>query len=165
MSTSNQKSIASFFQIPKCPRPPESQVETTDNRPSKSIRISISNRSNIVFDGLESKKNDTDSEVELLSVEESSTSHTISTTGTKKSNNRISLWKNKYSELFKWLKYDPLKGTAWCSYSSCKMYWIWFIIKLIKEPRQEQRWNDICLSNMKRQRNTEIMVDSWDKQL
>ena len=50
---SNQKPITSFFQAPKRSRPHESDVETTDNRPSKlskPIRINDSNSSDTETD-------------------------------------------------------------------------------------------------------------------
>lgn len=31
-------------------------------------------------------------------------------------------WKEKYSIMFKWLKYDPVSGVAHCGHSGCNMY-------------------------------------------
>lgn len=146
--TPNQKPITSFFRAPKRSRPPESDVEIADNRPSK---LPIPNRNSDDSDLLDSETNFqedfnySDNEIQLLSIEdnagdtlsisnedndilfinEGSSLHPIhptSDTSTEKSKGRIYLWKNEYHELFKWLEYDPIKGKAWCSYSSCKMY-------------------------------------------
>ena len=90
-----------------------------DNETNRDAPISIDNKDEVL-------SIDTDGN-EILSIEISgSSSHPISTTTTEKSKSRVFLWKNEYSQLFKWLKYDALKGTAQYSYSSCKMYGILF---------------------------------------
>ena len=145
--TPNQKPITSFFQVPKRSRTPNSEnIETTDNRPSKlstpvcSIRDSDSSNSKTNGDNLNNDSCDyvlsiTNFSVEddeilpieydgVLSTDKASTSHPTQNATTEKSKSRVFLWKNEYCELFKWLEYDPLKGRAWCTYSSCKMYGI-----------------------------------------
>ena len=136
--TVSQKSITAFLRAPKRSRPDEDEI--TDNRPSKlSIPIHIRD-SDSDNDSLESKKNppisidDNEDEVldissdgiEILSIEIGGSNLHSSTSTTEKSKGRIFLWKNEYSQLFKWLEYDPLTGTARCSYSVCKMYGILF---------------------------------------
>ena len=143
--TSNRRPITTFFQAPKRSRPSDSEnIDTTDNRPFKlstPIRsIGNSNSSDSETNG-ENLNNDSHNQVlsvtnfsvedrEILSIEyedgvlstdEASTFHPVQNT-TEKSKGRVFLWKNEYCELFKWLEYDPIKGKAWCTYSSCKMY-------------------------------------------
>ena len=129
MSLPNQKSITSFFQAPKYPRSPESQVEILNNRFFKSKRTSTSNLSDMESNEFETDNLDTDNEVELdklLSIEENidfSPSESISTTSSiQKQNSRVFYWKDEYTTLFPWLQYNATTGIAWCSYSSCKMY-------------------------------------------
>jgi len=66
----NQKSIASFFQVPKRPRPPEFTIE----RPPKQTRtvISVSDDMNLSDDPEINKdmENPEDIEDEMLSIEE-----------------------------------------------------------------------------------------------
>jgi len=141
MSESNQKSIASFFQAPKRSRPPESPLETIDNRSSKSTRISVPNLSDMELDDLGINEDIQTIEVEdetFNSIDEDESSHlyesidTTSLLSTQKSKpGRVYLWKDEYLELFKWLKYDSSRKIAWCSYSSCKMYEIFLIIIII----------------------------------
>ena len=59
-------------------------------------------------------------------VKENRTSCLINTTGSKRADGRVWKWKDEYSELVKWLKYDPLMGIASCSYRSYNMYSILF---------------------------------------
>jgi len=139
----NQKPITSFFQAPKRSRPIEAdeyEAATTDNRPSKLSRpihirdsdsqsesetnrnTSISIQDNLNEDKVLSTMMDSDGN-EIFSIEISSSSSHSTNTATKETlKGRVYLWKNEYRQLFKWLEYDELKGTAQCSYSSCKMY-------------------------------------------
>jgi len=129
----NQKPITSFFQAPKCSRPTEAdEATTTDNQPSKlsrPIRIrdsdsesesetnrntSISIQDNLNEDKVLSTMMDSDGN-EILSIEISSSSSHSTNTSTKETlKGRVYLWKNEYRQLFKWLEYDELKGTAQC---------------------------------------------------
>jgi len=129
MSLPNQKSITSFFQAPKYPRSPESQVEILNNRFSKSTRTSAPSLSDMELNDFEIDNLDIDNEVELdklLSIEENtdfSPLESINTTSlTQKPNSRVFYWKDEYTTLFPWLQYNATTGIACCSYSSCKMY-------------------------------------------
>ena len=137
-----QRPITTFFQAPKRSRPFDS--ENIDNRPSKlstpiySIRDSNSsdsktNGENLNIDSYNQVLSVTNFSVEdreilsieyedgILSTDEVSTFHPTQNT-IETSKGRVFLWKNEYRKLFKWLEYDPVKGKAWCTYSSCKMY-------------------------------------------
>ena len=141
MSMPNQKSIVSFFQAPKRLRPPESIIE----RPSKQTRTVIPVSDDIdLSDDPEINKNMEDLEDiedEMLSIveDQSNASELTSSIGdvtfasnstqmSKQRQVRVFLWKDEYSILFPWLKYNSVTETALCSYGSCTMYDIFFII-------------------------------------
>ena len=129
MSKPNQKSIKSFFEGPKHPRTQESTLENVENRPSKSARISSHFSDDLGLESSKDSESDLDDFEELSEshfVKENSTSHIITTIGSKRADGQIWKWKDEYSEIFKWLKYDRLMGTASCSYHSCNMYSILF---------------------------------------
>ena len=127
MSTLNQKSIKSFFQAPKRPRLSSESEEVqniTDNRPSKFARISTPTLSDMDQDDFDIDKDGIDdNEIQLVSVSFGEKDDSPQLVQNPKSQ-RVFLWKNEYQELFKWLKYDPARNKAWCSYSSCQMYTI-----------------------------------------
>lgn len=128
MSTPNSKSIKSFFQAPKRPRPSleseEVQDTTNNSRSSKFARVSTlilnnTDQNDCDIDGDSDSINDND--IQLVSVSFSNKEDSSQSFQNPKSQ-RVFLWKDEYQELFKWLKYDPTRNKAWCSYSSCQMY-------------------------------------------
>ena len=130
MSTPNQKSIKSFFQAPKRSKSSleseEVQDTTNNSRPFKFARVStptLNNMDQDDFDIDEDSDDINDNDIQLVSVSFSDKEDSPQPFQNPKSQ-RVFLWKDEYQELFKWLKYDPARNKAWCSYSSCQMYTI-----------------------------------------
>ena len=116
MAESNQRSIKSFFEGSKRPRTQESRVSDNEveTRQSKSARISLPTSTN--------SESDLD---DIYEISRESASLAITTIEDKRSNTvRLFPWKDKYLNMFSWLRYDAFTGKATCSYRACNMYFL-----------------------------------------
>ena len=119
MAESNQKSIISFFAVPKRPRPEEPVSDNTETRQSKSTRISLPISIDFESDNPDS---DIDDIYKTSEHQNKFTSLSTTTTEVKRCNTvRLFLWKDRYLNRFPWLRYDDFTGKTTCSYRACNM--------------------------------------------